>query len=80
MQDILDKGIDHNGEEDSVLEPKHQLDTGSLGEGGGVGVLDEEHVESGENHGQGEDTEVEQERDHRGALHVVHPVLGKPVE
>ena len=36
-----------------------------LGEGGGVGVLDEERIEGGEEEGQGEDAQVEDQPDHR---------------
>lgn len=80
VEDILDHQVNHDGQQDGVLEPEHELDTGALGQGRGVGVLDKEHVEGGEDQGQGEDAEVEQEGDHRGALHVIHPVLGQPVE
>jgi len=52
VQDILDEGVDDDGKKDGVLKPEHQLDTGTLGQGGGVGVLDEEHVQGGENHGE----------------------------
>ena len=30
VEDILDEGVDDNGEEDGILETKHQLNTGSL--------------------------------------------------
>ena len=45
VEDVLDEGVDDDGEQDGVLEAKHELDTGALGEGGGVGVLDEECVQ-----------------------------------
>ena len=56
------------------------LAPGDLQRDAGGGVLDEEHVQGSEDNGQGEDSEVEQESDRRGPLHVVHPVLGQPVE
>ena len=80
VEDVLDEGVDHDGEQDGVLEAEHELDAGALGEGGGVGVLDEEHVQRGEDQGQGEDPQVEEERDDGRPLHVVHPVLRQPVE
>ena len=75
-----DDRVDDDGEQDGVLEAKHELDTGALGEGGGVGVLDEEQVQGGEDEGEGEDPEVEEDRDDGRSLHVVHPVLRQPVE
>ena len=80
VEDVLDDGVDHDGEQDGVLEAEHELHAGPLGEGGGVGVLDEEHVQRGEHEGEGENPQVEEERDDGGALHVVHPVLSQPVE
>ena len=80
MEDILDDEVDHDGQQDGVFEPKHELDACALGEGGGVGVLDEEHVEGGEDQGEGENAEVKEDGDDGGALHVVHPVLRQPVE
>ena len=80
VEDVLDDGVDHDGEQDGVLEAEHELHAGPLGEGGGVGVLDEEHVQRGEDEGEGEDPQVEEERDDGGALHVVHSVLRQPVE
>lgn len=41
MQDILDKGIDYDGEKDGIFKPEHQLYTSSLSECRCIGVLDE---------------------------------------
>ena len=80
VEDVLDEGVDDDGEQDGVLEAKHELDTGALGEGGGVGVLDEEHIQGGEDQSQREDPQMEEKRDDGRPLHVVPPVLRQPVE
>ena len=45
VEDILDKGVDDNSEEDGILKSKDKLDTGSLGQGGGVGMLNEKQIQ-----------------------------------
>ena len=35
VQDVLDQGVEHDGEQDRVLEPEHQLHRGALGGRGG---------------------------------------------
>jgi len=44
VEDILDQGVHDNGEQDSILKAKNQLDAGAFGQSGGVGVLDEKCV------------------------------------
>ena len=80
VEDVLDEGVHHDGQQDGVLEAEDELDAGALGECGGVGVLDEEAVEGGEDECEGEDPEVEEEPDDGAPLHVVHPLLRQPVE
>jgi len=44
VEDVLNQGVHDDGEEDGVLKAKHQLHACSLGQSGGVGMLDEKCV------------------------------------
>ena len=80
MQDVLNEGVGHDGEEDGVLEAEDELHRGTLAQGGVVGHVDEVGVECGEEEGEGEDADVEEERNGGRPLHEVDPVLSEPVE
>jgi len=80
VEDILDQGVHDNGEQDGVLKAKNQLDTGALGQSGGVGMLDEKGVQRGKHQGKREDPEVEDETNNWTSFHVVNSFLSQPVE
>ena len=56
VEDVLNQGVHDDGEEDGVLKAKHQLHARSLGQRGGVGVLDEKCVHWGKHQGKGENS------------------------
>lgn len=80
VEEILDQGVDNDGNQDGVLKTKHQLDAGSLGESAVVSVLDEQSIQGCKEDCQRQDPEMEQDRYDRTPLHEVNPFLSQPVE
>ena len=55
VQDVLDDGVDDDGDEYGIFESEDELHTGPLSESALVSVLHEEPVQGGQDHGQGYD-------------------------
>ena len=55
VEDVLDDGVDDDGDEYGIFESEDELHTSPLGESALVSVLHEEPVQGGKYHGQGYD-------------------------
>ena len=54
VEDVLDDGVDDDGDEYGIFESEDELHTSPLGESALVSVLHEEPVQGGQDHGQGD--------------------------
>jgi len=61
VKEVLDQGVDDDGDEDGVLKPKHQLNASSFCKSAVISVLDKQSVQGCEQNGQREHPEMEQD-------------------